>query len=142
MRDMASDLSGVALFVPGVLSATPAAVPVDLSNFEATTIYFTTGIGGIVFSNANRIDLSIQHSDDNATFINVVSTDLVGAPVVTAGVVQSYQAAKPAATLDKFGYKGSKRYLQAVATFVGAHATGTPVAGVAVRGFPLKAPVT
>ncbi len=141
MRDMASDLSAVSLFTPGILTATPVAATADLSGFEAATIYFTTGPGGITFTGANRIDLSVQHSDDNATFVNVASTDLVGSPVVTAGVVQSYQALKAATTIDKFGYKGSKRYVQAVATFVGTHGAGTPVSMAVVPCFPLKAPV-
>ncbi len=141
MRDMSSDLSALSLFVPGVLTATPAASVIDLQGFEGCTLYLTTGIGGITFTGANRIDLTLQHSDDGVTFVNVASTDLVGAPAVAAGVAQSYQAAKPALPIDEFGYKGTKRYLQAVATFVGTHGTGTPVAGLAVRGFPLKAPV-
>lgn len=141
IRDMASDLSAVSLFVPGVLTATPAAVTADTQNFEAATLYVTLGIGGMTFTPSLRIDLLVQHSDDNISFVNVASSDIVGSPVVTAGVVQSYQAVKAAATIDEFGYKGAKRYVQATPVFVGVHTTGTAAAGIAIRGFPLKAPV-
>lgn len=41
----------------------------------------------------------------------------------------------------RFGYKGNKRYLQAVATATGSHSNGTPMAVLALLGSPSQAPV-
>ena len=34
----------------------------------------------------------------------------------------------------RFGYVGGKRYVKLLAAFSGTHGTGTPIAGVVIRG--------
>ena len=40
----------------------------------------------------------------------------------------------------KFGYMGSKRFVQALATATGSHSSGTPIGIIAVQGNPSVAP--
>ena len=140
MRDMASDLSAAPAILPAVYAANSTVISVDLKGYEGCTLYIHSGIGGIVFTGTNKIEFVLTHSDDDATYTNVASTDLVGAPAVSNGIVDSFVVAKAAASVKEIGYKGSKRYLQLLASFSGTHGTGTAIAAVAVRGFPLTGP--
>lgn len=141
-RDMASDLSAVTAIVPAVLAADNTEIAVDLAGYQAATLYIQVGVGGISFSGTNKIEFKLTHSDDNSTYTAVASADIVGSPTVgTGGIIESYTAAKAAASINEYGYKGGKRYLKLLADFSGTHGTGTPISAVVVRGLPLTGPV-
>lgn len=141
MRDMASDISGVPAILPAVYAADSTVITIDLLGYEGCTLFIYSGAGGITFSGTNKVEFVLTESDDNSTYANVASASIVGAPTVTNGIVDSFVAAKAAASIKEIGYKGSKRYLQLLADFSGTHGTGTAIAAIAVRGFPLTGPV-
>lgn len=140
-RDLVSDLSAAVLLPAATYSAdnTPAAV--DTLGYEGIAIYLSIGQGGITFTGTNKVEFVLTHSDDDSTYTNVASADLIGAPSVTNGIIRSLVAAHASPAVYEYGYKGGKRYLKLLADFSGTHATGTPMAASVVRGFPLTGPV-
>jgi hypothetical protein len=138
MKDIHTLCKAVPLVDPAVYAATPSSpLIVDLVDFEAAEVLLHIGAGGITFTDANKIDFKLLHSDDGETFEGVSSSDLIGSlDVSDGGIVKSLTAAHAAATIDQFGYRGGRRYLKLVPAFGGTHATGTPIAAAVIKGRP------
>ena len=139
-RDNVSGMSPIEAITPGVYTADQPGALVDLLDFMAAAILLHIGVGGIAFSQANRIDFQILHGNaaDGSDLTPVADTDILFdglAPLpFTNGIVRSLVAAKPAADIQKVGYVGGKRYVKVIADFGGPHNTGTPIAVSVVRG--------
>lgn len=136
-RDGATRLAPVSALPPAVYAAdnTPAAI--DLRDYQSATLLLHIGVGGITFSGTNKIEFVLTHSDDDSTYTAVTDDDLIKdsltAATVTSGIIRTLSAAHAAATLQKVGYVGGKRYLKLLADFSGTHGTGTPIAASVVR---------
>ena len=136
-RDGATEKSIAVLIANATLSAdnTPAAV--DLRGFKKATVELHVGVGGITFTGTNKIEFVLTHSDDDSTYTNVAAADIIKdslAPTtITNGIVRALTAAHAAATVQKIGYIGGKRYLKLLADFSGTHGTGTPIAASVIR---------
>jgi len=142
MRDIHSDLKAAVLIGAAELDDdnTPAAV--DLLGYGAAEIVLAIGVGGITFSGSNKIEFKLTHSDDNASYTAVTADDMLGVSSVgSGGIIKSLTSAHSAAAVYRFGYKGGKRYLKLLADFSGTHATGTPLAAVALLGHANIQPV-
>lgn len=139
-RDFTSCLSVAALIAAATLAADNAPAAVDLRGYRGATVVLDVGAGGIAFSNANKIEFVLTHSDDDVTYEPVTAADLIGdgltPAVITGGIVRALTAAHAAPTLQSVGYIGGRRYLKLLADFSGVHGTGTPVAAHVVRGLP------
>ena len=140
-KDFSTSISPVQAIGPAVIAAdnTPAAI--DLGNFGAAVINISVGVGGITFSDTNKIEFKLTHSDDDSTYDAVTQEDISGVTVDTGGIVRSLVAAHAAASLTKVGYHGGKRYLKVLADFSGTHGTGTPISVVCNRVLPYIGPV-
>lgn len=142
MRDLSQLQSPVTLIAPAVLSADNTPASVDLAQYQGATILLHIGVGGISFTGTNKIEFVLTHSDDDSTYTNVAASDLVldsNAPgSISNGIVRALTAAHAAATIQKIGYVGSKRYLKLLADFSGTHGTGTPIGATVLRGLPLS----
>lgn len=138
MRDLKSKVSPAALIVPAVYAADNTPPAVDLQGFDSCLILISIGVGGITFTGVNKIEFVLTHSDDNATYTNVAITDLLPDALtpgtITTGIVRSLVAAHAAATIQRLGYVGGKRYLKLLADFSGTHGTGTPMEAIALKG--------
>ena len=136
-RDAASRTSPVSALPPAVYAADITPVAIDLRDFQSATLLLQVGIGGITFSGTNKIEFVLTHSDDDTTYTAVTDDDLVKdgltAATVTNGIIRSLISAHAAATLQKVGYVGGKRYLKLLPDFSGTHGTGTPIAATIVR---------
>ena len=147
MRDIASNLrQSVGLF-PAVQTATPSVTAIDRKGFRGLALILQTGAGGITFTGTNKLDWIVEHSDDGSSWTAVVAADLLtgqgtNPTVATGGIVESYTAAKAAASTNEYGYIGSKRYVRATPTFGGTHSTGTVVAALAILGLPHLSPAS
>jgi hypothetical protein len=137
-RDTASRNFPVVVLDPATLAAdnTPAAI--DLLGYGAALLLLAIGVGGITFSGTNKIEFKLTHSDDDVTYSDVTDADVVKdaycPATITTGIIRSLVAAHAAATVQKLGYVGGKRYIKLLADFSGTHGTGTPMSAVAVRG--------
>lgn len=142
MKDIYSELDPAILIGAAALSAdnTPAAV--DLQDYNAALIEIAVGVGGITFSPTNKIEFVLTHSDDDSSYLPVTVDDVLGVASVTSGIVKSLVAAQAAATVDKIGYIGNKRYLKLLADFSGTHGAATPISATVIQGHGrLKPPV-
>jgi len=131
-RDGASSLFPVNVIDPAVLAADNTPVTIDLVDYQSATLLLHIGVGGITFTGTNKIEFVLTHSDDDSTYTNVTDDDVIkdslGATTITTGIVRALIAAHAAATIQKLGYVGGKRYLKLLADFSGTHGTGTPIA--------------
>jgi hypothetical protein len=137
MKDLVSQIGLVQVFGPAVLSADQTAVATDLQGYHSAVVEVAVGVGGITFDADNKIDFKLEHSDDGTTYTSVTEADLVGDAVpatVTTGYYLSLVAAHAAATVQKFGYIGGKRYLRHDIEFSGTHGTGTPISVTLIKG--------
>lgn len=148
MRDLASYIAPVMALAAAAPVATPTAVVLDLQGFDSAVLLLSIGAGGITFTGTNKIEFQLEHAEDNGsgaagTYSNVTADDLYGADApasVTGGIIKALTTAHATPDVSEFGYKGGKRFLRFTATFSGTHATGTPLAGVLVKGDPRNAP--
>lgn len=136
-RDGATEKYPAVLVPAATLSADPTPASVDLLGYREATILLHVGVGGITFSGTNKIEFVLTHSDDDSTFSNVTSDDLILdslAPAsITSGIVRALTAAHASPTIQKIGYIGGKRYIKMLPDFSGTHGTGTPIAAQVVR---------
>ncbi|MEA1831732.1 hypothetical protein U8607_06505 [Methylobacterium durans] len=138
MRDWTHNFGAVNAIAPAVLTDDPAAITVDRSGYDAVTFVLMLGVGGITFTNTNRIDFILEHSDDGTSWEAVDPSNVLGAIPDASGIVLSQRSAHPAATLHRIGYVdgtiGDRRYVRLRPDFNGTHGTGTPMSALAVLG--------
>ncbi|MFN3833737.1 MAG: hypothetical protein ACK4SQ_16045 [Allorhizobium sp.] len=140
MKDLHSHISLVTAIGNAVLTAdnTPAAI--DLQGYQSAEIALAIGIGGITFSGTNKIEFKLTHSDDDVTYTDVTTADMLGVTVASGGIIKALVAAHAAAASYRFGYKGGKRYIKLLADFSGTHGTGTPIAAMVIKGHGAENP--
>ncbi|PZU95617.1 MAG: hypothetical protein DI527_01000 [Chelatococcus sp.] len=140
MKDIHSGFKRAVLIGAATLAAdnTPAAV--DLRGYDAAEILLDIGVGGITFSGTNKVEFKLTHSDDDSTYTDVATADMLGVTVASGGIIKSLVAAHAAAGAYRFGYKGGKRYLKLLADFSGTHGTGTPIAASVLLGYGHDSP--
>jgi len=127
MRDMKSNLDGVSTMDPASYSSTANGSGVDLRDFDGAMVVFQAGTAD-TGSGDETYTPSVEESDDNSTFNAVAVPDLEGALAnMTANSVQ------------RVGYKGSKRYIRAKLT-LGGTTPAIDAAALVVRGLPHHAP--
>jgi hypothetical protein len=138
MRDQQSLMATVAAIVPGTYADDPANITVDRSGFDALTFALSIGVGGISFTNTNRIDVVMEHSEDGTTWDPVGADNVLGATPDPNGIVLSQRTAHPGATVHRIGYvdgtAGDRPYVRLRADFAGTHATGTALSAIAILG--------
>ena len=137
-RDSATHQFPVSAVPPAVYAADNVPAAIDLRDYQSATLLLHIGAGGIVFTGVNKIEFVVTHSDDDVTYTAVTDDDVIKdalcpAAIVT-GIVRSLTAAHAAATIQKLGYVGGKRYLKVLADFSGVHGTGTPIGATVVKG--------
>ncbi|MBV9246390.1 MAG: hypothetical protein JO366_16450 [Methylobacteriaceae bacterium] len=140
MRDFGTYVTLKQLMAPATLTTTPAWSTVDRTQqsfYNGLVFGSWIGIGGITFDTNNRIDITLQHCDDIATWIAVGVGDVLLATPDANGNVRSLTFAKPAADGDpvKVTYIGNKRYVRIRPTFGGTHGTGTLISLIGAFGF-------
>lgn len=123
---------------PATYSADQAGSLVDMRDYRAATLILAIGVGGITFDSTNKVEFVLKHGNaaDGSDLAVVTDDDILNidsvapASVSTTGIVRSLTAAHAAATVQKIGYIGGKRYMKLTAEFSGTHGTGTPMAAV------------
>ena len=114
---------------------------IDSQGFSSVTHVVNVGAPGITFSTTHKVEIELEHSDDNVTFTDVTSnTDVTGGTVDSAGVFQTIDADGDCNAGYAIGYVGGKRYSRVVLNFSGTHGSNTIFGIVGVKGRPLSGP--
>ena len=114
---------------------------IDSQGFSSVVHVVNVGAPGITFSTSNKVDIELEHSDDNSTFTDVTSnTDVTGGTVDSSGVFQTIDANGDCNKVYAIGYVGGKRYSRVVLNFSGTHGSNTIFGVMGVKGHPLHGP--
>ena len=140
MRDLHSTLSRVVALAAAARNSDATSAAIDLQGYDSAVIQIDIGVGGITFDATNKIEFKVTHSDDDSTYTDVTTADMVGVTVSGTGIVRALVAAHAAGAVYNYGYKGDKRYLKIQADFSGTHGSATPCAASVLRGHPRYAP--
>ena len=136
MMDLANNLIAVQSLAPAVRTADANGTGVDLQGFEGAMAIFDIGAEGDTLSGSVKIDVKLEHSDDNSSFSAVTSSsDVTDGSVDSNGIWATFDANAEAPAVVGIGYVGGKRYLRVVADFTGTHSNGSPVSAMIVKGF-------
>jgi len=139
MRDGKSGLAFDESLNAIVKDADTNCTAIDSQGFSSVVHIVNVG----AFSTTNKIDIELEHSDDNATFTDVTSnTDVTGGTVDSNGVFQTIDANGDCNAVYAIGYVGGKRYSRVVLNYSGTHGTGTVIGVVGAKGFPLHGPAS
>lgn len=139
MRDLKNNIGVVQSLAPAVRDADANGTGVDLQGFESATVLIDMGAEGITLSTTNKIEIELEHSDDDSTYTDVAAGDVIGA---SSGTIATFDANSEIPAVSSVGYIGGKRYIRAVANFSGTHGTGTPVAVSVVKSHARSNPVS
>ena len=136
MRDLYHNVLVTQHLNPVVSTSTKTSTTIDLQGFNSAVVVVALGQSGDTLSGSLYWTLTLQQSNDNATWVALAATDTnTGATSVVVN----------ATTLDKaaysIGYIGNMRYLQAVATPTGSVSSGVPIGVIALRGTAAYRPV-
>ena len=145
MKDLYSKLSIVQAVAPvNVLDNTvPAAVEVDLANYNSALLAISCGAKGA--GDTGTITLKLEHADESATpgtagsYANVAAADVLGA-TPSSGIILTLSGGAVAAAVYKIGYVGGKRHIKLTLAEANANSTGTIMAINVIKGHPLDAP--
>ncbi len=136
MMDLANNLIAVQSLAPAVRTADANGTGVDLQGFEGAMAIFDIGAEGDTLSGSVKIDVKLEHSDDNSSFSAVTSSsDVTDGSVDSNGIWATFDANAEAPAVVGIGYVGGKRYLRVVADFSGTHSNGSPVSAMILKGF-------
>jgi hypothetical protein len=145
MKDLHSNIKPVGVFDPIDISATQAAVEVDLAGFNSAEILWYLGIEAGVLSAALGWTLTVTHADDDGTgvagsYSNVAAADVLGV-TPASGVCITIDDTDEDSKLYRFGYVGGKRFIKLLISEVGA-TTGMPQCLIVIKGDPQDAPTS
>ena len=134
MRDLYSNVTEVQAIAPQTITGSNiASSGIDLDEFNSAMVLVHLGDiaeMGASPEGAAKIDVHVEHSDDNSTFTDVELKDVVGPSSVTSGIVASPTGDL---TVLQYGYVGDKRYLRVTLEPTGL-SSGGPVAVSVAKG--------
>ena len=143
MKDLKNNIGVVQSLAPAARSSDADGTGVDLQGFESATVVIDMGAEGITLSTTNKIEIELEHSDDDATYTDVTSSaDVIGATPDSNGVIATFDDPGEAPAISSVGYIGGKRYIRAVANFSGTHGSATPLGVSVIKGHARKNPVS
>jgi hypothetical protein len=136
MRDIYHNVLATNVLNPITSTATKTSTTIDTQGYNSASVVFSLGLSGDVLSGSLFWTLTLQHSDDNATYTACAAADCNSGTnsVVVNGTTLDRQA-------YSLGYLGTKRYVQALATPTGAVVSGMPIGIVALRTKASYSPV-
>jgi len=145
------DLTNNIVVSNSIINATKTAAAngsgVDLKGFEEATAIVDVGAEGDTLSGSVYFEISLEHSDDDSTYTDVVQADIINGTIAAGGIwlkLDGTTGGDPDTTGGQWqiGYVGGKRYVRLVLAKTGTHTNGTPISGVIVKSRPRVAPTT
>lgn len=143
LRDIVNNLKVVSSLLPLTRTTDANGAAADLQDFQGAMVVAHLGASGDALSGSLKIELELEHSDDNSTFTDCADADLSAAVTGTnTGTFAVVDASGEDSKAYKVGYKGNKRYVRVVYNITGTHTNGTPSSAVIIPGKPKAAPVS
>jgi len=143
MKDLSNNISIKNSLVNAVKTAAANGTGVDLQGYESALAIVSVGAEGDTLAANLNFQISLQHSDDNSTFADVVQADIVDGTIaadgnwlILDGTGDAGVDGNPhtAGGTWQVGYIGGKRYIRLVIDKTGTHSTGTSISGLIARG--------
>jgi hypothetical protein len=118
---------------------------IDLQGVEALCVVVLVGGIADTLDSTHRIDLKIEHADDDGTgspgsYAACADADVLNFTGLSSGVFKSLAASGDKSKRYAIGYAGGRRFVKVTATPVSI-TTGGPVAMLALKGNPSQLPV-
>lgn len=146
MRDIFNNVVLAQVLAPQTIQAAALnSGNIDMQGYGSLAIAVLIGAMGESLGANDRIDLKIEHADDDGTgapgaYSACEDSDVLGFTGLAAGVFYSVDADAKAGKSYTIGYRGGKRFAKVTATPVSL-ATGGPIAMLAAKGDPTQSPV-
>lgn len=145
MRDIVNNTHLLQVIHPQMISAAALNTGhIDLLGADSLMVAVLVGNISETLSGTAKIDLKIEHADDNgagapATYTNCTDDDVLNASGLVNGIYMSIDANAKENKRHVIGYRGAKRFVRVTLTPTGL-TTGGAVAAMAVRGDLSQAP--
>ena len=145
MQDLTHNIVVSNSIINAVKTAGANGTTVDLKGFEEATAIVDVGAEGDTLSSSVYFEISLEHSDDDSTWTDLVQADVINGTIAAGGIwlkLDGTTGGDPdtAGGDWQIGYVGGKRYLRLVLAKTGTHTNGTPISGVIVKSRPRVAP--
>ena len=145
MQDLTHNIVVSNSIINAVKTAAANGTGVDLKGFEEATAIVDVGAEGDTLSSSVYFEISLEHSDDDSTWTDLVQADVINGTIAAGGIwlkLDGTTGGDPDTTGGdwQIGYVGGKRYLRLVLAKTGTHSNGTPISGVIVKSRPRVAP--
>ena len=145
MQDLTHNIVVSNSIINAVKTAGANGTTVDLKGFEEATAIVDVGAEGDTLSSSVYFEISLEHSDDDSTWTDLVQADVINGTIAAGGIwlkLDGTTGGDPDTTGGdwQIGYVGGKRYLRLVLAKTGTHSNGTPISGVIVKSRPRVAP--
>jgi hypothetical protein len=119
------------------------ATGVDGRGYREVAHVVHVGNSGDTLSGSVKLELDLEHSDDDSTYAAVPAAQVSGAVTGAAtGCFGLIDAPAEDSTIFSCVYRGTKRYTRVKVDFTGNHAVGIPLSGFAVKRGPQYMPVS
>lgn len=139
MHDLINSVSLIQAVAPQTVQASAVTgSAIDMQGAEILAIVVAVGAIGDTLDASNRLDVKIEHADDNgsgspAGYTACDDGDVIGASGLTGGVFLKVDAPAKASTRHTVAYAGGKRFVRVTATPVSLE-TGGSIAVLAIKG--------
>ena len=147
MQDLSNNIGLGNSIINAVKTAAENGSGIDLQGFEEATAVVSVGAEGDTLSGSVYFEVSLEHSDDDSTYTDVVQADIVNGTIDAGGIwlkLDGTTGGDPdtAGGQWQLGYVGGKRYVRLVLAKTGTHTNGTAISGLIVKSRPRSAPVS
>ena len=145
MQDLSHNIKVENSIINAVKTAAANGTGIDLKGFEEATAIVDVGAEGDTLSSSVYFEISLEHSDDDSTYTDVVQAEIVNGTIAAGGIWLKLDGTTDgdpgtAGAQYQIGYVGGKRYVRLVLAKTGTHSNGTPISGVIVKSRPRVAP--
>lgn len=127
LRNIAAKLKFLQVLANQSITADTNTTGVDCEAFGS--MGFLVSVGAFAFDGSNKIDLKMQYSDDNVTFVDVPESEMYSVDGA-APIAKSLKAAGDASKVHFLEYRGAKRYARLALDVTGTVSVGVSVATV------------
>lgn len=139
MHDLLNSLGIAQVIAPQTVQAAPVnSGAIDMQGCESLAVIVAVGNIADTLDSTHRIDVKIEHADDNGAgapgaFAACTDADVLAANGLADGMFLRIDAANLKNKRHVIGYSGNKRFVKVTATPVSL-ATGGPLAVIALKG--------